>query len=242
MKMKAKTRSDEQSTVAPSQNSTWDQRFPIIQVSGRVTGDEKLPNGRTVSTSLLADTARIRLQTSDTGICSLNNMVFPSRTPVTLLHSKNKKKKEPRQRQKEIKLVPEDYVDQPTELDVVSGRGGFSNHHPGNKRYRQVIKDMKSQYKSIANKFEKTCLSRSIVNYVYSYGGRFLRRVELCNCDVEKGHRDSHRPGESKTTITAATKKSSAVVRYYIMTPSEARRKTSQSLRENLEVKWTTIA
>jgi hypothetical protein len=66
-------------------------------------------------------------------------------------------------------------VDEATDFDVLCGRGGRTNHHPGNKRYRQVVSDMKAGYKTIGSKAEKTGLSRAIVDHVYNYGGRFLK-------------------------------------------------------------------
>ena len=66
-------------------------------------------------------------------------------------------------------------LDVPSDLDVLCGRGGKSNHHAGNKRYRQVVSDMKTRYRSIGSKTAKTHLSRAIVEHVHGYGGRFLR-------------------------------------------------------------------
>jgi hypothetical protein len=100
------------------------------------------------------------------------------------------------------------YIDDAAKADVLCGRGGRSNHHPGNKRYRQVVSEMKASYRSIGSKSAKTDLSRAIVDHVYKYGGRFLK-TEL---------------GTGK---------------YYILTPAEARKKTSQALREAKDVKWT---
>ncbi len=102
---------------------------------------------------------------------------------------------------------PGESVDEVFNADVLCGRGGKSNHHPGNKRYRQVISQMKSGYRQIGNKTAKTDLSRAIVDHVYEYGGRFLR--------YEK-----------------------AIGKFIVLTPSEARKKTSQALREAKDVKW----
>jgi len=66
------------------------------------------------------------------------------------------------------------YVEHPTELDVLLGRGGRSNHHRGNKRYRDEVGNLQQWYKS-SPKNEKTDLSQCLVNYVHSYGGRFLK-------------------------------------------------------------------
>jgi hypothetical protein len=92
--------------------------------------------------------------------------------------------------------------------DVLCGRGGKSNHHPGNKRYRQVVSEMKASYRHIEAKTAKTDLSKAIVDHVFGYGGRFIK--------VDK-----------------------ATDRFYVLTPAESRKKTSQALRETKELKWT---
>jgi len=83
---------------------------------------------------------------------------------------KKKRKRKPRK-----KVVPEVkvYVE-PTEVDVLMGRGGRSNHHPGNKRYREEVNNLHTWYLGIGDKDEKTDLSQCLVDYVHSYKGRFL--------------------------------------------------------------------
>lgn len=100
------------------------------------------------------------------------------------------------------------FVDEIRENDVLCGRGGKSNHHIGNKKYRQVVSEMKQGYRGISAKTAKTDLSRQIVDHVLEYGGRFLKR------DASSG-------------------------RYYILKHNEARKKTSQALRETKVLKWT---
>ena len=65
---------------------------------------------------------------------------------------------------------------------------------------------MKETYRNTADKDEKTDMSRSIVDQVLGYGGRFV-------------------------------KKDSGSGRYYVLTKTEARIKTSQALRENRDSK-----
>lgn len=101
------------------------------------------------------------------------------------------------------------YVTEVLQWDILSERGGKANHHDGNKRYRKVVTEMKSQYRGIATKQDKTQLSRTIVAYVSNYGGRFLKK--------DKNGR------------------------YFEMTPAEARKKTSQALRETKQLKWTQV-
>ena len=102
-----------------------------------------------------------------------------------------------------------DIVDEPTDCDILCGRGGRSNHHPGNKRYRQVVSEMKASYKTIGSKAAKTGLSSAIVDHVYNYGGRFLKKMD----------------GETD--------------KYQVLSVVEGRKKTSQALREAKDAKWT---
>lgn len=94
------------------------------------------------------------------------------------------------------------------EFDILSGRGGKSNHHTGNKRFRQIVAEMKSKYRTTSDKEDKTALSRAIVKYILENGGRFLKKEAGKHC-------------------------------WTVMTIAEARKKTSQALRETKELKWT---
>jgi hypothetical protein len=96
------------------------------------------------------------------------------------------------------------------EFDILCGRGGRSNHHTGNKKYRHVVGYMKKRYQHCPGKAEKTDLSRQIVDYCLAYGARFL-------------------------------KYETATGQYYILSKDEARRKTSQALREPKMLKWTAM-
>jgi hypothetical protein len=100
------------------------------------------------------------------------------------------------------------WVEEPSSLDILCGRGGRSNHHPGNKIYRQVVSEMKSSYRKIGSKSVKTDLSRAIVDHVFKDGGRFVKM------DKASG-------------------------KFIILTTYEARKKTSQALRESKDAKWT---
>jgi hypothetical protein len=99
------------------------------------------------------------------------------------------------------------YIDSISANDVLCGRGGRSNHHTGNKRYRQVVGHMKYAYQQCPAKTLKTDLSRAIVEHCCSYGARFVKQDE-------------------------------AAGKYYVLTKAEARKKTSQALRETKAIKW----
>ena len=80
------------------------------------------------------------------------------------------------QHQENVSLVP-------GEKDVLCGRGGFTINHPGNKKYRAVIKTNKAVYNQCRLHAEKRDVSIAIVAAIREGGGRFLqpRKVEDTN-------------------------------------------------------------
>ncbi len=65
----------------------------------------------------------------------------------------------------------------PNDSDVLCGRGGLTNHHPGNIRFREFVAEEKSRYVGLGNsKKEKTYFSEHILRTVHNYGGRFLKK------------------------------------------------------------------
>ncbi|CAB9520776.1 expressed unknown protein [Seminavis robusta] len=66
---------------------------------------------------------------------------------------------------------------EPTERDILLGRGGKSNFWPGNKDYRQELEKVKSSYNDPSLKQrEKTKMSRAFVQAMISSGRRFLKK------------------------------------------------------------------
>lgn len=64
----------------------------------------------------------------------------------------------------------------PTDLDVLLGRGGMTNNHAGNVRYREEVEKVKPMYFGCKTKNEKKEVSELLVAYVEDYGGRFLQK------------------------------------------------------------------
>jgi hypothetical protein len=62
-----------------------------------------------------------------------------------------------------------------TDADVLSGRGGGTNLHPGNRHYRDLILSHRRTY-DIASKSKKPGVSRKIVQMVRDRGGHFFRK------------------------------------------------------------------
>ena len=88
--------------------------------------------------------------------------------------------------------------------DVLFGRGGRSNGHPGNQRYRHCILDYQRAYKTL-DVHGKRALIQVVVYWVELQGGRFLARDK--------------------------TSKGSG--RYYVASDKEVHEKVSQALRED---------
>ena len=102
----------------------------------------------------------------------------------------------------------------PNNNDVLSGRGGGINNHPGNIIFRNWVKDRKESYNLAPNKVEKAKVSREIIELVLKSNGRFLKREE-----VDTGNQHSFGVGSTS--------------QYWVeIEDSQAMAKTSQALRE----------
>jgi hypothetical protein len=65
-------------------------------------------------------------------------------------------------------------VTTPGNHDILLGRGGLSQGHPGNVRFRYLIDEHQMLYDE-ALKRDKTALAAQIVGLVHSWNGRFLK-------------------------------------------------------------------
>jgi hypothetical protein len=93
--------------------------------------------------------------------------------------------------------------------DVLLGRGGATNNHDGNRRFRILVAENQREYLK-ARKRDKVIIARRIVSIVQSKGGRFLKRGT-----------------EDNSWVPVPDKR--------------AQEKTSQALREGLDVRNNTI-
>jgi hypothetical protein len=93
--------------------------------------------------------------------------------------------------------------------DVLCGRGGLTNSHVGNKRFRCVVAEYQLEYLE-ARKNDKKDIARTIVDRIKENGGRFLQR-------------------SSKSSVWSIASEKKAV------------EKTSQALREGLDVRHKTL-
>ncbi|CAJ1959046.1 unnamed protein product [Cylindrotheca closterium] len=61
----------------------------------------------------------------------------------------------------------------PKDVDVLCGRGGLINKHPGNVVYRKIVDYNKPYYQSVHKK-HRILVSQSIVQSILNFGGRFM--------------------------------------------------------------------
>jgi len=71
------------------------------------------------------------------------------------------------------------------EHDVLCGRGAGVNNHPGNQRFRELVKMNRGDYKKTNSKKAKSEIAKSIVAAIYGNGGRFLKKVTQKSEDDE---------------------------------------------------------
>ena len=60
--------------------------------------------------------------------------------------------------------------------DVLCGRGGLSNKHPGNRMFRRLVNANKPTYQKCLNPAHKQLLVISIIKAIQRHGGRFVRK------------------------------------------------------------------
>ena len=135
--------------------------------------EEKVPS--TIVTSISFPS--IRADFSSSSISTTNGTGDESKLKTGVVENKEKKKK--RIRKPRNKIIPKvkNYVEV-SDADVLQGRGGRSNRHPGNERYRNKVERTQKIYKQTEDKEEKTKISQNLVLYVQSYGGNFLEKDE----------------------------------------------------------------
>lgn len=74
--------------------------------------------------------------------------------------------------------VPQvEYIVDIVSEDVLSGRGGATNSHSGNRAFRSLVKEYQPQYLQ-AKKRDKPAVASIIVELIREKGGRFLRRCD----------------------------------------------------------------
>jgi hypothetical protein len=96
-----------------------------------------------------------------------------AKSKATQKMQKSRKKKARRNKDPDVKFYKE-----PSDTDVLLGRGGRSNHHVGNKAYRDEVGNLREWYRS-SEKNAKTDLSQLLVDWVQKERkGQFMKMEE----------------------------------------------------------------
>ncbi|GAX10814.1 hypothetical protein FisN_1Hh356 [Fistulifera solaris] len=119
-----------------------------------------------------------------------------------------------RKRQRKVHEPAQKVFVEVNSQDVLFGRGGRTNHHPGNKTYLELKEMLQERYRE-ADKNEKTLISQELVDLVHQRGGRFLK--------LENGTEDSW----YEVLNITARKKASQTLRE-INTPDERAKKRAR--------------
>ena len=96
---------------------------------------------------------------------------------------KSKIQYHPRHNKMDVSTLLKDYpikdIRTPHANDVLSGRGGGTNNHPGNEKFRELVHSKKVLYVN-SSKREKALVSCAIVDFIRNQSppGRFLQRDE----------------------------------------------------------------
>ena len=115
-------------------------------------------------------------------------------------------------------LIPDADI---TNHDVLLGRGGRTNHHPGNATYRTYKEQLQDEYLRAA-KDAKTCISNRLVQMIHERHGRFLKAYEP---EKDQSSKKSKTKDYRKDT-------NGFVESWYEVDLLTARKKASQALRE----------
>ena len=72
---------------------------------------------------------------------------------------------------------------EPTDRDVLLGRGGRARKHPGNNWFLDYIEDLKHHYYAVETDPQKRDLCWICAGYMHSYGARFLDPEKQTECE-----------------------------------------------------------
>ena len=121
------------------------------------------------------------------------------------------------------------------DTDVLFGRGGLSNHHPGNQVYRCAIEDSKAIYRAMKRSADKRVFVQSLFNLMRDdHGARFLTKEAQSKSQTKsvtaEGGATTERIEESSLSATAPHKPATG---WYEVPKARALQKIRQALTES---------
>jgi hypothetical protein len=69
------------------------------------------------------------------------------------------------------------YVTEPSDNDILLGRGKACINYIGNQRYRALVRTRKEEYVNCVRTYSKELIAREILAEISQRGGRFLQQV-----------------------------------------------------------------
>jgi len=145
-----------------------EQAAPPLQIRPSLFDEKENSDRKLLDTQPLSLTHTVPL-TQTTITASSTRQSTKDSSSSTEKKSSKKKKKKPK------RIIDEGCVCVPTDEDVLFGRGGFTNSHPGNIRFREKALEFRHVYER-STKEEKYNISQILLEAVTSEGARFLER------------------------------------------------------------------
>ena len=118
--------------------------------------------------------------------------------------------------------------------DILCGRGGATNAHPGNIKFRKLVAAHKLRYLA-ATKCDKPAVAKDVVREWRAMDppGRFLAKMENPSKSGGGGGGDGNNTSEDDTTFGMSNNNNTKAPEYwYDIGDKKAREKASQCLRE----------
>jgi len=144
-----------------------EQAAPLVPIrptlfDDKANSDRKLLGGPQLQAFAVPVTSTTPTTAASTRRSTKNSSSSAAKKP-----SKKKKKKK--------RIIDEEHVCIPTDDDVLFGRGGFTNSHPGNIRFREKALEFRPVYER-SSKDEKYNISQLLLETFTNEGARFLEK------------------------------------------------------------------
>lgn len=121
-----------------------------------------------------------------------------------------------------IKVEDQSGIAEPGMYDVLCGRGGSVNTHPGNENFRRIVDMHKRTYLTARFKREKRIITDAIIEKIQKQGGRYLSRDEKSGLWFEVSE------DKARDKTSQALRENGPLLRLVIEKENEAERKAMQ--------------
>jgi len=135
-------------------------------------------------------------------------------------------------------------VDGPNENDVLLGRGGKINNHPGNQQFRSIIEEYKERYNFATNKATKALISREVINRIAAMNppGRFLSRNNTGTSMWYEERKENSLKKTSQALREGAPRYKAKIIRSRQRSPPACNSQSGPSVAPKVQQNQTVIA